>query len=235
MSNHFRDSNIRPASPIVFKSGAPVSVVCVAATYTGITYADNGGKVKLFSAGVHGLTTSPAVGANVYVSWSSGTGVSGLYTVLSVDSTTAITVDLVHVAGLGTPTVAVANTEINLVTFQIPVLSKNSKIKVEGTFSHTGSTNSKLMSMGLASVKVSSRDNTVANNVVTRLSPGSITNRDNTGSQVIENVGLNSGSSAAISTATIDTSVSTSFFVSGKPSEANEIIKIETYLVEVFI
>lgn len=225
----------RQKAPIVFKSGEPVSIICVASTFTSLSYANNGGKVQITSSGVHGLTTSPAVNAKVYVSWSGGTGVSGLYTILSIDDTLKFTVDLTYAAGLGTPTIAVANTEINMLTFAIPVLAKNSKIKVEGTFSHTASTNSKIMSLGLANVKISTRDNTVSSNVVTRMNPCSITNRNSTGAQVIENAALNSGSSAAISTATIDTSVSTSFFVSGKPSVANEIIKIETYLVEVFI
>ena len=70
MSKHIQTGQQRGGSPIVFKSGEPVSVICVAATFTGLTYANNGGKVQLVSSGVHGLTTSPAVGAKVYVFWS---------------------------------------------------------------------------------------------------------------------------------------------------------------------
>ena len=64
----------RHKAPIVFKSGEPVSVICVASTFTSLSYANNGGKVQITSSGVHGLTISPAVGAKVYVSWSGGAG-----------------------------------------------------------------------------------------------------------------------------------------------------------------
>ena len=90
----------------VWKGSPNLPLVVAAATFTGLTYNDNGGNVQIQSAGVHGLTDAKAAGANLYVSWAAGTGVDGYYPILTVDSTLLITIDVTHVAGLGTPTVS---------------------------------------------------------------------------------------------------------------------------------
>ena len=229
---HFENSNMRPASPIVFKSGEPVSVVCVAATYTGVTYADNGGKVQLSSSGVHGLTASPTVGASVYVSWSGGTGVSGLYTVLSVDSTTAITIDLVHVAGLGTPSVIRVNTVFTIDSIPLPALTVSSKISAEFNSDVTGSSNNKVVSFYLNSSEAISLNVNVAATKQNNFR-GVISNMGATNVQTCTYYGVITSSHRVINeqTATPPATLKLNVVFGA----ANEIISITHYIVEVFI
>lgn len=137
------DSNRNRLSAASYGSAIPISVVSAAATFTSVTYADNEGKVQLVSEGVHGLTTDPAVGASIYVAWADGTGVSGLYEIISIDSTKLITIDRTYATGLGTPTVTLAGSEITLATIAIPPLQADSRVVASASFSMTGSTNAK--------------------------------------------------------------------------------------------
>jgi len=114
---------LRDFPPLVIGNLEPVGLVEPAATFVTLTYNNNAGNVRLASAGVHGLTAAIAVGASVYVTWATGTGVNGLYEVTALDADTtgvAITIDLPYVTGLGTPTVAVANTEVTLASVTVP-------------------------------------------------------------------------------------------------------------------
>ena len=234
MSKHIQTGQQRGGSPIVFKSGEPVSVICVASTFTSLSYANNGGKVQITSTGVHGLTTSPAVGAKVYVSWSGGTGVSGLYTVLSVDSTTAITVDATYVAGLGTPTVAIAGTEITLQTINLPVLSKNSSLLLWNEWTMTASANSKTCVIRLNGAVVQYQ-NIASNHTLARFNTR-LSNKGSTSVQSIVEMPMNLASGVwTMREATQNTSVSTPISIRGRCATANEIIKLEMYLIEVFI
>ncbi len=104
----------------VFSTDAEQSIVAPAATFVGLNITDNGGNTQINSAGVHGLTTGGAVGYDLYVSWAGGTGVDGFYAVLSVDDTDSVTIDLPYDAGLGTPTVAVIGTELEVARMTIP-------------------------------------------------------------------------------------------------------------------
>lgn len=89
------------------------SFIWPAATFTSLSYAANSGNVQLSSAGVHGLTTSPAVGCLVEVVFPNiAAGAKRLYPVVSVDSTTAITIGLAHSAGFGTPVATVAGSDL---------------------------------------------------------------------------------------------------------------------------
>ncbi len=118
-------SDVPGAGPATqFQSGTPVSVLGVAATFTSVTAAANGASTQLSSAGAHGLTSTNAVGQGVMVTWSGGTGVDRLYKVLSIDSTTALTIDLAYVAGLGTPSVVlVGGAAVALASITIPANS----------------------------------------------------------------------------------------------------------------
>ncbi len=104
----------------VIESFTPVSAVTVATTFTTPTIANNAGNTQLVSTGVHGLTSAVAVGKNVYITWSGGTGITGLYQVISVDSTLAFTVGLPYSGALGTPTVTLANSSVPLGNVTIP-------------------------------------------------------------------------------------------------------------------
>lgn len=232
MSKHIDTGRSGGGAPIVFKSGAPVSVICVAVTFTSLSYANNGGKVRITSAGVHGLTTSPAVGAKVYVSWSGGTGVSGLYTVLSVDSTTAFTIDLVYTAGLGTPSVAVVNTEITLETINLPALSLNANLVLYNEWSFTASTNNKTMILRLNAATVQYQ-NIASSHTQARF----ITRMANKGSLVAQSAIEMPSFPSGIWTPrqlTQNTSVSLPLTISGRLVAANEILNLDMFLFEVF-
>lgn len=236
MSKHIDVGRRGGGAPIVFKSGEPVSVICAAATFTGVTYANNAGKVQLTSAGVHGLTTSPAVGANVYVSWSGGTGVSGLYAVLSVDDTVKFTINLPYVAGLGTPTVAVANTEIVLASFAIPALTSSSKIRTMWGVVVTPSVNNKNIYAKLNSAALVAQLNSGASSAEFTHN-GMISNYGSTnvqrGSWLCHIPGYHTNADFAFGS--INTSIPTTLYIIGKPVVSNEIIRLSMCLVEVFI
>lgn len=226
------DSNRKRLTTTSYGSAVPVSSIAAAATFTTLTYADNGGKVQLSSAGVHGLTTDPAVGASLYVTWAGGTGVSGLYEILSVDSTKLVTIDRTYVTGLGTPTVTLADSEITLTTIVLPALQADSKVVASASFSMTGSTNSKTAYIYWGTVAVSSFANTTAANVNVRLPEVRIGNRGATNSQVIDTLANNAGATAGISAGTINTSVVTNMTIRTKAAVANEIMTLEVYSID---
>jgi hypothetical protein len=107
--------------PLVFGGIPLIRVVAPAATFVTPSASDNNGKVRLTSAGVHGLTNANSQGKKVYVTWTAGTAVTGLYELLECeDDTDEITIDLDWASGLGTPVVSLVTTDIPLVTFDIP-------------------------------------------------------------------------------------------------------------------
>lgn len=216
----------KPANP------EPIVFIAVAATFTTLSIANNGGNTQITSAGIHGLTTSPAVGASVYVTWSGGTGVNGFYSVLSVDSTTAITINLAYGAGLGTPSVALANTAVGVYTFNLPVLPVGAEVRVNLFATHTNSANGKTYGItvnGTAMVSAgisTGKDYLWINQTVYRNS----------------NVKFNSGfigygatSSGSFSTPTIDTTINNTYGFTVRPAVANETISIQALTVEVFV
>ena len=233
MSKHIETGQQCGGSPIVFKSGNPISVICVASTFTGLSYANNGGKVQITSAGVHGLTTSPAVGANVYVSWSGGTGVSGLYTVLSVDSTTAITIDMVYIAGFGTPSVASINTNINVATIKLPILSAGAQISIQAPITLTSSVNTKRFAAFINTIAVGGTFLTTLKDYHWQAEITYRTSNNKFSTVYLPFGGSSSG--GAFSEYTIDTTISNILTLTAKHSSANEIITYQSYRVEVFL
>ncbi len=150
--------NLQPAGSVrlLAQNAVPLSFVAVAATFTGATYANNAGNVQLSSTGAHGLTATPAVGAEAYVAWSGGTGVSGSYKVLSVDSATAFTIALAYAAGLGTPTVTPVATDVVLASIPIPAgsLSANGSLECQVYFDGTPSSNGKTTSWYVGAARI---------------------------------------------------------------------------------
>ena len=234
MSKHIETGRQRGGSPIVFKSGEPISVICVASTFTGLSYANNGGKVQITSAGVHGLTTSPAVGANVYVSWSGGTGTNRLYKVLSVDSTTAFTIDLTYVVGLGTPSVAIPGSDILCFSQKMPVLAKNSFVVLNGSYSLMPSSgNRKVMS------RIESNDVGVvfvsSTNISARLPYGIIKNINSTSSQILDSFSFGTSSTTAFITTSYNTLLPVTIGFYGRCFAPNETITLLSAIIEVFL
>ena len=132
--------------PAYYKNAPNLTITAPAATFATLTYDDNGGLVRLSSAGIHSLTAS-AVGRYVYVSWAGGTGVNGFYAITNRSVTTQLTINLPYVAGLGTPTVSVVLADIPLVTQTIPAGTMNIGMTMEfdALFGCSGTTNAKTM------------------------------------------------------------------------------------------
>lgn len=98
-----------------------VSVVPVASTFSTVTTFDsNSGNVRLNGTGAHGLTTAvvitPAINTGVYVTWTAGSGVSGVYPVTAIDTDTTgtkLTINLPYVSS----TVTATATDPGIVTY----------------------------------------------------------------------------------------------------------------------
>lgn len=216
-------------------TGSNLSFVSVAATFTSVTYANNGGRVQFSSAGVHGLTTSPAVGSRVYVSWSGGTGTNGFYDVYSVDTTTTFTISLTHAAGLGTPTVALAGTAVTLTeTVTLPGNSLGlTKILHCGICATvTASTNNKTLSIVFGGTALNFL-NTTAGTIVSVNIDQKIFNDGSTSSQKSTGVQGYASSANSFLSASVDTTADVSIGIRISLAAANEpcrILSTEFYL-----
>jgi len=123
---------LRSFPALVLENKGPIGLVEPAGTFVTLTYNNNAGKVRLNSAGAHGLTAAVAVGENVYATWTGGTGVTGLYpvTALDVDTTgTAVTIDLAYISSTVTITIAAPG----VVTWTDHGLSVNDTIRFTTT------------------------------------------------------------------------------------------------------
>lgn len=150
VGNHFFQTGIyEPAS---FKAAPALSIAAAASTFTSLTYEDDGGNVRLVSAGVHGIAAG-SVGHFVYVTWAGGTGVNGFYKILDRSVTTKLTIELAHVSGLGTPTVSLVNADITLATQTIPAGTMNPGmvLELDVLIGCTGSSNNKTVKANLGS------------------------------------------------------------------------------------
>jgi len=123
---------LRGFPALVLGSLTPVSLVEPAATFVTLTYDDDSGNVRLNSAGAHGLTAAVAVGEDVYVTWSGGTGGTGFYEVTGLDADTtgtAVTVDLPYIDA----TVTISIAAPGVVTWTNHGLSVNDTIRFTTT------------------------------------------------------------------------------------------------------
>lgn len=119
---------LRGFPALVLGSLTPVSLVEPAATFVTLTYDDDSGNVRLNSSGAHGLTAAVAVGEDVYVTWSGGTGETGFYEVTGLDTDTtgtAVTVDLPYIDA----TVTISIAAPGVVTWANHGLSVNDTIR----------------------------------------------------------------------------------------------------------
>lgn len=224
---------------IAGKSAVAQSVIQPASTFTAATPTDGGsGTIVLPSAGAHGLTSAVAVGYPIYIS--SGTGwTPGFYPItnVAVDTTgTVFTIAGTFNAGMGAPTIALANTEVTLATVAIPPLEANSILRIDSTYSSTNSS----ATQKVVRVKL---DGTAFSSIALTTSPNNrkvtvIHNRGATNSQVAGiTFGSNGGegnTGTATTTGTVDTSIAQSIFFTVQPAAANIPIVLERYFVEVF-
>jgi hypothetical protein len=226
--------NLRSFPALVLNSTTPVSIVEPAATFTTLTYENNAGLVRLVSAGAHGLTTAIAVGASVYVTWAAGTGINGLYAVTALDADTTgvkITINRAFVSGLGTPTVAVANTVLTLGSVVVPAWSIGVKggMIVEAQFSMTNTATAKNIGMSYGGSAISAVAGTSNASVSFEKN---VYNRSNgtliTSALAATGHGLNATGTVVI---TEDTTVDQVFLITAQPAVANNVVTLEGYTV----
>lgn len=227
---------LRSFPTLVLGSLTPVALVEPAATFITLTYETNAGLVRLVSAGAHGLTAAVAVGASVYVTWATGTGVNGFYAVTALDADTTgvkITINRPFVAGLGTPTVAVANTVVTLASVTVPGSSMGvgGGMEVDALFTTTNSATAKNlgMSFGGGALLTVSAANNASVDVQKNLS-----NRGS--SQIIGSAAAATGhglSTGAIVTLSVDATVDQTFAITAQPAAANNIVKLESFKLSV--
>jgi hypothetical protein len=224
------------AKPIVFGDLTPVSIVQPASTFVTLTYSDNGGSVQLDSAGAHGLTAAVAVGKNVFVTWAGGTGVDGFYEITALDADTTgveITIDLPFVAGLGTPTVAVADTEVTLASVTIPGWSMGvgGGMEIDSLFSLTNSATAKNIGLsygGGVLMAVSAANNASACTQKLMCNRGSSQIISNAANQVGH--GLSTGANVVLS---VDATQDQVFAFTAKPAAANNVVTLEAFKIVV--
>jgi hypothetical protein len=218
--------NLQPAGSVrvLAQNAVPLSFVAVAATFTGAAYANNGGNVQISSTGAHGLTATPAVGANVYVAWIGGTGVSGFYKVLSIDSATAFSIALAYATGLGTPTVTPVATDVVMASIPIPAgsLSVNGSLEGHVFFDGTSSANGKMTSWYVGVTRIDA--NAFINSP--QVSHWWLVNRGAVNSQLYS---LNSSSTAG--GLAVDFSQIQTLTLRAQAAAANELITLEGYVI----
>jgi hypothetical protein len=227
---------LRAFPALVLGSLTPVSLVQPAATFITLTYSDDGGSVQLDSAGAHGLTAAIAVGEDIYVTWATGTGVDGFYEVTAIDTDTtgvAITIDLPYVVGLGTPTVAVANTAVTLASVTVPGWSMGvgGGMEIDALFRLTNSATAKNLGMTYgtgAILTLSAASNASA--CVRRL----LCNRGSF--QIISNSVGQTGEGLSVTDnilLTDDPTLDQVFSITAQPAAANNVVKLEGFKLTV--
>jgi hypothetical protein len=223
---------LRSFPALVLGSVTPVSLVQPAATFTTLTYETNAGLVRLVSAGAHGLTAAVAVGASVYVTWATGTGVNGFYAVTALDTDTTglkITINLPFRSGLGTPTVAVANTAVTLASVTVPGSSMGigGIMFIEALFSMTNNATAKNLGMtfgGGAVMTVAAASNASVD------AQKILSNRGS--SQIIGSAVGTTGhglSTGAIVNLSVDATADQVFAITAQPATANNVVTLQSF------
>jgi len=223
---------LRSFPALVLGSLTPVSLVQPAATFITLTYETNAGLVRLVSAGAHGLTAAVAVGASVYVTWATGTGVNGFYAVTALDTDTTglkITINLPFVSGLGTPTVAVANTAVTLASVTVPGSSMGigGIMFIEALFSMTNNATAKNLGMtfgGGAVMTVAAASNASVD------AQKILSNRGS--SQIIGSAVGTTGhglSTGAIVNLSVDATADQTFAITAQPATANNVVTLQSF------
>jgi hypothetical protein len=220
-----------------YGSYTPVALVTAAGTFTSLTYNTNAGKVRLNSAGAHGLTAAVAVGKHVYVTWATGTGVNGFYTVTALDADTtgtAVTIDLTYAEGLGTPTLAVAGTEVTLASVSIPAdtLQLGRGLEFDALFGMTGSTNNKVLKATLGgqtwynqTVAASNQSMCVEKKACARASNTVISN-----AVAAPGHGPATGANVSLS---VTFATTNTFAITAAPATANEFVEITAWKLRI--
>jgi hypothetical protein len=227
---------LRSFPSLILGSITPIGLVEVANTFVDLAYGDNLGNAKIISSGAHGLTSSVAVGASIYIAWSLGAGINGLYKVLSLDEDTigtAITIDLPYVGGLGDPIVAVANTEVILKSVNIPGWSMGvgGTTEIDAIFSFTSDATEKIIEMAYGGQTVLYAD--VANNssaFVQKIMGNYGNSKIITNSPIALGPGLSEKENLLFD---VDATKDQIFSIIAKPSTANNVIRLDAFKLNI--
>lgn len=223
------------------RSGVSRGYITPAATFTATTAssASGGTKTTLTSAGAHGLTSAVAVNKHLYIS--AGTNwTAGFYNISSIDVDTtgvAVTIDVAYNASFGSPTIALAGTEVTFRTIQIPPLGPDSIIEIDATWTTVNSGNIKQPIVKLEGNLIFGPSPTTI--VLSRPSSIVLQNRGATNAQVSAfqsgaNSNQNGTATLSPTTTSVETSVATSLTIGGKSNTANEFVYLDRYIVKVF-
>ena len=226
---------------IAGREGNAQGYITPAATFTNTTpsSAAAGADTLLTSAGVHGLTSAVAVGKRLYISAGTGWTV-GFHTItaIAVDTTgVTIQIDTPYSASMGTPTIALAGTEVTFVSVTIPILRAASHIEIDATWSYPNNANSKQIRAYWGGNQIYAPN--VTTTLVIRPSNIVVQNRNSTSSQVLcfpKGAGsFNGATTTAADTYAIDTSVATQVTLGGTATVANDFVTLERYIVLVYL
>lgn len=226
------DFNMR----VLGKTGVATKLIEPAATFTATTPTDGGsGTIVLTSAGAHGLTAARAVGASIYISAGTGWTV-GFYPITAIDLDTtgvAVTITGTFNVGMGSPTIALENTEVIMATVDIPILTNNSMFEYEVSWGYTNSSSTKTLRSRFAGNQIQSTSPTTTAAYSTRKI---IANRGATNSQIITTAladGSLGATTAAYSTLSVDTSIATALTFTAQPA-VNNVVTLERFHVLLF-
>jgi hypothetical protein len=226
---------------LAYGSYARTALVTAASTFTGLTYDEDDGLVRFNSDGAHGLTEAVAVGKHVYVSWTEGegpgAGVDGFYTVVALDDDTtgtAITIDMPYVEDMGTPTVALAGTEVTLALASLPAnaLQVGRILEFDALFGMTGSTNNKVLKAKLGD-QTWYNQTVAGNNQSVCLEKKACASATNT---VISNAAASPGhgaSTGANVSLTVTFNAALTFAITVTPATANEFVEITAWKLRI--
>lgn len=227
------------------KGDATNAIIFPAATFTSAyTIENNGGNVRIVSAGAHGLTTAIAITAgDSYIPITGCTNMTaGLYkiTALDVDTTgVKITINQAYGATITVTAITLANgADTTLLSVTIPPLTPNGSVIVDCSWGWTtdAGTVAKNPSIKLGGTAFSAPTASTAASVAMHLTPLKIQNRNSTSAQqasyaVASAVGSLVG--GVPTSGTVDTSVATTMLFTGKPANANIRMWLDSCLIEV--
>lgn len=226
-----------------------LNFTCPAATFTSVTAssAASGADTLLTSAGVHGLTAASAVGAYIYIS--AGTGwTAGFHkiTAIAVDSTgTTIQIDTPF-ASQGSPTIALANTEVALARIKLPALTDVGGSNLDFTVDVNGSTSAKTVRVRHTTSGGADNSGTIfwTNNETTNAPiTRAVVGFTNTGATNVQEGTHNSGSliglgnvnSGTTVSGAIQTNVSTDLMITAQLAAANDVAILKRYMLEAWL
>lgn len=227
---HSDGTNIAPVNGECMYSKSQGAFSYIAPNTQATAVGDNGGFLQV-TAATHTLTTSPAVGAKIYIS--AGTNwTAGFYEIKTVDSVNAYTLTLAYNATLGVPTVALANTQVRAVSIALHPLLASSTVNLDMTTDYTDTADDKRFKVLLGSTELIAINSTTLGTFLTRgfygFSNNGATNVQLGKFSLATSTGTGNGT-VALPAGTVDTSVATTFNIDLLPAVSNQVCRIVSY------